>query len=71
MNNAGVFCFDETEKVFSRAEEISKIGLDVPQITKVFLELKKYGLDFGKEVYTVDYAKELILKNLRERGIVC
>ncbi|MDE6538561.1 MAG: energy-coupling factor transporter ATPase [Ruminococcus sp.] len=71
MNNAGVFCFDETEKVFSRAEEISKIGLDVPQITKVFLELKKYGLDFGKEVYTVEYAKELILKNLRERGIVC
>ncbi|MDE5556259.1 MAG: energy-coupling factor transporter ATPase [Ruminococcus sp.] len=71
MNNAGVFCFDETEKVFSRAEEISKIGLDVPQITKVFLELKKYGLDFGKKVYTVEYAKELILKNLRERGIVC
>ena len=71
MNNAGVFCFDKTEKVFSRAEEISKIGLDVPQITKVFMELKKHGIDFGKEVYTVDYAKEIILKNLRERGIIC
>lgn len=71
MNNGGVFCFDETEKVFSRAEEISRIGLDVPQITKVFMELKKHGLDFGKEVYTVDYAKEIILKNLRERGIIC
>lgn len=67
MNRAGVFCFDETEKVFSRAEEISEIGLDVPQITKVFLELKKRGIDFGKEVYTVDYAKELILKYLKER----
>lgn len=67
MNKAGVFCFDETEKVFSRAEEISEIGLDVPQITRVFLELKKRGLDFGKEVYTVDYARELILKRLRER----
>lgn len=71
MNNGGVFCFDETEKVFSRAEEISRIGLDVPQITKVFLELKKHGVDFGREVYTVGYAKELILKNLRERGIIC
>lgn len=67
MNKAGVFCFDETEKVFSRAAEISEIGLDVPQITRVFLELKKRGLDFGKEVYTVDYARELILKRLRER----
>lgn len=71
MNNGGVFCFDETEKVFLRAEEISRIGLDVPQITRIFLALKKHGIDFGKEVYTVGYAKELILKNLRERGIIC
>ena len=67
MNKGGVFCFDKTEKVFSRAEEISRIGLDVPQITKVFMELKKHGIDFDKEVYTVDYAKEIILKKLRER----
>lgn len=67
MNKAGVFCFDKTEKVFSRAKEIVEIGLDVPQITKVFLELKKHGIDFGKEVYTVDYARKLILKYLTER----
>lgn len=70
MNQAGIFCFDETEKVFSRAEEITQIGLDVPQITRVFLELKKRGIDFGKEVYTVDYARELILKHLRERQVL-
>ncbi len=67
MNQGKVFCFDETEKVFARAEEITKIGLDVPQITKVFLELKRRGFDFGKEVYTVDSAKELILRRLSER----
>lgn len=67
MNKAGVFCFDKTEKVFSRAKEIVEIGLDVPQIMKVFLELKKHGIDFGKEVYTVDYARKLILKHLTER----
>ena len=68
MNQGKLFCFDETVKVFARAEEIVKIGLDVPQITKVFLELKRRGLDFGKEVYTVDYAKELLLRHLKERG---
>ncbi len=67
MSNARLFCYDDTEKVFGRAEEIEKIGLDVPQITKVFGELKKQGLDFGKEVYTVGYAKELLLRYLNER----
>lgn len=64
MNKAKLFCYDETEKVFARAEEISRIGLDVPQITRVFGELKRHGLDFGKNVYTVEYAKKLLLRRL-------
>ena len=67
MSKAKLFCFDETVKVFSRAEEIAQIGLDVPQITKVFMKLKKQGLDFGKEVYTVGYAKDLLMKHLNAR----
>ncbi len=67
MSDAEIFCFDYTEKVFGRAEEIEKIGLDVPQITKVFTELKNMGLDFGKDVYTVEYAKKLLLRKLSER----
>ena len=67
MSHAKLFCFDDTEKVFSRAEEISEIGLDVPQITKVFLDLKRQGLDFGKDVYTVGYARDLLLKQLAAR----
>lgn len=68
MNKGSLFCFDETEKVFARAEEIAQIGLDVPQVTKIFLELKRRGFDFGREVYTVGYAKELLLRCLKERA---
>lgn len=68
MNKSELFCFDETKKVFARADEIAAIGLDVPQITKVFGALRNRGLDFGKEVYTVGYARELVLRELRERG---
>lgn len=68
MNKGSLFCFDETEKVFARADEISQIGLDVPQVTKIFLELKRRGLDFGKEVYTVGYARDLLLRCLKERA---
>lgn len=67
MSKAKLFCYDETSKVFSRAEEIEQIGLDVPQVTRLFGSLKKSGLDFGKDVYTVGYAKELLLRKLRER----
>lgn len=68
MNKSELFCFDETKRVFARADEIAAIGLDVPQITKVFGALRSRGLDFGKEVYTVGYARELVLRELRERG---
>ena len=68
MNKARLFCYDDTEKVFSRAEEIADIGLDVPQITKVFIELKKHGLDFGKDVYTIGYARDLLIKHLQMKG---
>ncbi len=69
MNKAKLFCYDDTVNVFARAEEISEIGLDVPQITRVFGELKRRGLDFGKEVYTVGYARDLLLRNLKEREV--
>ncbi len=69
MNKGSLFCYDDTERVFSRAEEIAEIGLDVPQITKVFIELKKQGLDFGKDVYTMEYAKKLLLRQLAAKEV--
>jgi energy-coupling factor transport system ATP-binding protein len=45
------------------------MGLDVPQITKVFNGLKERGIDLGKEVFTVNYAKDLILKTLNKGGL--
>ena len=69
MSNSKLFCYDDTVRVFARADEISRIGLDVPQITKVFGELKNRGLDFGKELYTVGYARDLILRRLKEREV--
>lgn len=71
MSNSRLFCYDETVKVFARSKEISEIGLDVPQITKVFEKLKDRGLDFGKDVYTVEYAKNLLLKKLRGGAAKC
>jgi len=48
--------------VFSRYEELISLGLDVPQITYVAAALQKYGVDIGRDVYTVKYAASEILK---------
>ena len=67
MNQAKVFCYDETPKVFRRAEEISRMGLAVPQITRVFSALKEKGYQIAEDVYTVDYAKRKLLQYLAEK----
>ena len=42
-------------EVFARAEELSQMGLNIPQVTRVFLELRKLGLDV-EPVYTLQQA---------------
>ena len=68
MNKSKVFCYDELPAVFSRADEITSMGLDVPQITKVFNTLKQKGYKIADDVYTVEYAKRKFLRYLEDKG---
>lgn len=68
MNKGEIFCHDKTAEVFKRSAEIEKMGLSVPQITKVFNILKAKGVNIEGDVYTVKYAKEKILEYLRQHG---
>ncbi len=67
MNKGKIFCFDYTDRVFARTDELEGIGLDVPQITRFSHKLKNLGVDIGNDVYTVERAKERIL-SLLEAG---
>lgn len=69
MNKSELFCYDTVKNVFRRSAEIEKMGLDVPQITKVFNRLKELGIPVDDEIYTTEYAKDVVLRLLRERGI--
>lgn len=53
------------EEVFCRAGELLQVGLDVPQVTKVAMELKKRGLLTDSSVYTID---ELVRRLLALKG---
>lgn len=48
--------FDTAKNVFSKAEELEQIGLQVPQITKIMTELRKRGLAVDSSVLTVEQA---------------
>ncbi len=68
MNKAKIFCYEDTPNVFKRAEELTSIGLAVPQITRVFGRLKQSGIDIRTDVYTTEFAQKTILEYLAKRG---
>ena len=51
-------------EVFTRADELLEMGLDIPDITRVFLRLKQMGMNV-EPVYTMEQAIETI-KKLKE-----
>ena len=50
-------------EVFARAQELVEMGLDIPEITSVFLNLRRLGLPI-EPVYTMEQAVE-VLKQLK------
>ena len=64
LNRSGVAMYDDVAKVFSRAEEITKMGLSVPQVTRIFMGLREEGFPVSESVYTMDYAREELLSLL-------
>lgn len=69
MNKGKVEMFDKVSKVFANIERLVEIGLDAPSITKIFLELKNRGYDVRTDIYTLEKAKEELLRLLKERGV--
>lgn len=55
MNGARLAMDGTPEQVFARAQELLDMGLDIPDVTRVFLRLGQMGLDV-QPVYTIDQA---------------
>lgn len=64
MNGSKLAMDAPPAQVFTHPEELTQMGLNIPQVTQVFLELKKLGLDV-KNVYTIEQAAAEI-KRLKE-----
>ena len=55
MNGSKLAMDAAPDEVFAHAQEIMDMGLAIPQVTEVFLQLQKLGVDV-RNVYTIDQA---------------
>ena len=67
MNKAHLAMDGTPEQVFTRAEELLEMGLDIPELTQVFLQLRQLGLDVPA-VYTMEQAVDALVKLRKEAG---
>ncbi|MBQ7326471.1 MAG: energy-coupling factor transporter ATPase [Clostridia bacterium] len=68
MNSAKVYRTGTVKEIFSEADALISVGLDVPMISRVAGELVKRGIDLKGELYTVEGVKAAILEYVKEGG---
>ncbi len=64
LDHGRVVMDGETAEIFAKDTELAKIGLDVPEITRLTHELISRGVDIRPDIYTVDFAKKIYARLL-------
>ena len=60
MNRGSLMMHGSVSEVFSRADELKSVGLNVPDVTKIFMGLKSAGVRIRDDIFTVkDGADEI------------
>lgn len=66
MNDATVIRTGSVAEVFSEAEFLQSIGLNVPQISRIVAMLREKGVDIPKDIYTTETAAQALIKLLKK-----
>lgn len=56
MNKGKVAYCGSVDEVYSHGNELKQMGLNVPEVTDIFLKLKASGIDCKTNIYTVEQA---------------
>ena len=54
------------EKIFREIETLESVGLAVPQVTYLIRELRNKGFDLSHDIFTIEKAKEELLRILKK-----
>lgn len=69
LSEGNIVMSGTVEDVYSNGAELLKLGLDVPEITRVFLKLKENGFDVPTDVYTVESGTKALVEFLKRGKI--
>ena len=70
LKSAHVLMQGTPREVFARSEELLSAGLDVPQVTRLAMALRKRGLEIDPAVYTAEDLERQLLA-VKKGGGVC
>ena len=68
LKSAHVLMEGSPKEVFARAEELVSAGLNVPQVTRIAMQLRRQGLDIDPAVYTTAALEQELLRVRGEVG---
>ena len=68
MNKGKVAMYGNVDEVYSNYDELESMGLNVPQITRVFAALKEKGLVFDDKVFTLEQGVNALSKLLKKEA---
>lgn len=66
INNAEIAYDGGVAEVFSHVKELTDMGLSVPQVSLVIDRLRARGVDLPNDIYTVEQAKDALLRLLKK-----
>ena len=67
MAHAKVLMAGDRDYIFSRADELEAVGLDIPQVTKLCLLLRQGGMPVPAGLYTAESAESALLALFSEK----
>ena len=70
MDNGTVALSGTVDEVFRDAAALERHGLDVPQITRVFLGLRAHGIEVRTDIYTEKQARRELIGLFKKRGVL-
>lgn len=64
LNNSKLIASGSVASVFSEPQILLNAGLDVPEITRIAMELAKNGVSVDRPIYTVQHAVDFIMDHI-------
>ena len=70
LNDSRIALTGTVDDVFSRDADLVKMGLNVPQITRIFSKLRADGMNVRADVYTVEQGRTEFALLRKEGGVI-